>query len=48
MDLTLLITLAGLSLVVAGAIALGGAWAAVVAGVFLVVLGVLVDWEKLS
>jgi hypothetical protein len=48
MGVSLAVILAGLGLLVAGAVMLGGAWAAVGAGVALIVLGVLVDWERLS
>jgi glucose dehydrogenase len=43
-----IVALTGVALVVAGAVVLGGAWAAVVAGVTLIILGLLVDWERLS
>lgn len=47
MDLTLILTLAALTLLVAGAISLAGAWAAVIAGVALLVVCLVVDLEKL-
>lgn len=48
MGVTLAVAGTGVALLVAGAVSLGGAWAAVITGVALVALGVLVDWERLS
>lgn len=41
-----LVTLTGVMLVTAGGTLLFGPWALVAAGVVLVLLGVVVDWEK--
>jgi hypothetical protein len=43
-----IVALAGLALLVASLVVLFGPWAGVVSGVFLALIGVLVDWEKLA
>jgi hypothetical protein len=42
------VALRGVALVIVGATVLAGAWALVAAGVVLVALGLVVDWEKAS
>jgi MFS superfamily sulfate permease-like transporter len=42
------VALTGVALVVVCLVVLFGPWAGVVSGIFLALIGVLVDWERLS